>query len=433
VNRPIALLFVLAVSMGALACESGSERAPAATSGAHPPTAIVLNPTATPTTSQTITWRTAAAYSTQRVAFHRAVDTKARYAYGHRKPATTVRNSGSAQPAYTATMTGLEPGTRYVYRVVTSGGSSSRYSFTTPDASVGEGWQLLSFGDTQIDNANVPKRIIAAATKRFRAADLMLQAGDVVNHPWEHREWVGLFSALTPTRYSKNWAISIGNHEQCILVTSCRSNRGEGFRTYFTWPDNGYAQQRDTWFYTDYPGVRLVVLDDFASDVARQAAFLDTALADNPQQWSVVLMHAGPFASRADRTNATVRTYLLPIIRKHDVDLVLNGHDHSYARGYVGDPDSTVFATSVSGPKYYTTSGKDWRDHGASKIVTARDISTYQVVDVSGSTLRYRAVVVSKGARPAAIATGFTPSTAYGAALDTVTITKSGGTKTVDW
>jgi hypothetical protein len=431
-NRPLAVLSVVAVSLGALACESGYESAPAAT-GAHPPTWIVLSPTADPRTSQAVTWRSPSAYSTEKVAFHRADESAARWAVARRKSATSVRNSGNAQPAYTATMTGLEPGTDYVYRVVTSGGSSSLYSFTTPKATVGEGWQLLSFGDTQIDNAGLPKRIIAAATSRFPSADLLLHAGDVVNHPWEHQEWRDLFSALSAQRYSKNWAVSIGNHEQCILVADCRSNHAEGFRAYFTWPKNDYPQQGQTWYYTDYPGVRLVVLDDFGSDIERQAAFLDQALTDNPQQWSVVLMHAGPFASRADRTNPSVRKYLLPVFREHDVDLVLDGHDHSYARDYLGDPDSTVFATSVSGPKYYTTSGKDWRDHGASKIVTARDISTYQVVDVSGSTLRYRAIVVSKGARPAAIATGFTPSTAHGAALDAGTITKSGGTKSVDW
>jgi hypothetical protein len=105
---------------------------------------------------------------------------------------------------------------------------------------------------------------------------------------------------------------------------------------------------------------------------------------------------------------------------------VLNGHDHSYARGYAGDPDSTVFATSVSGPKYYGTGSIDWYRNGATKVRTARQISTYQVVDVGPDTLTYRAVVVSKGPHPA-------PSIGYTQALDTVTITKSGGTKTVDW
>jgi hypothetical protein len=90
-DRPLAVLAVVAVSLGALACESGSSSARAASIGAHPPTAIVLNPTASPRTSQTVTWRTPSAYSTQKIAFHRDGD-QGPYAADHRKPATTVRN-----------------------------------------------------------------------------------------------------------------------------------------------------------------------------------------------------------------------------------------------------------------------------------------------------------------------------------------------------
>ena len=50
-----------------------------------------------------------------------------------------------------------------------------------------------------------------------------------------------------------------------------------------------------------------------------------------------------------------------PLFDKYNVDLVLNGHDHTYARGHIpiisADEDSeklgTVYVTSVSGPKQY--------------------------------------------------------------------------------
>lgn len=390
------------------------EAVPAASTGT-PPMAVVLTPAAT-STSQVVTWRSVKAWGNQRVVAQPVGGGTQVRAAARRKAATSVRDSGSARPAYTATLTGLEPGTRYRYRVVNNGGSAGDYHFTTATAEP-EPWTFLTLGDTQVANADRPAAIVKAAVKRFPSANLVLHAGDVVNHPWVHQEWVDLMAALAPVRTSRNVVASIGNHEQCILVRDCRSGNAEGFRTYFSSPSNGVSDQRPTWYRFDRQGVRFVVLDSFGSDLAAQARFLDAQLEDNPNRWSVVMLHAGPFASRADRTNSAVFSTVLPVIEKHDVDLVLSGHDHVFSSGHRGDPDSTVFATSVSGPKYYEISRADWDRRGATRARWAERISTYQVVDVAEDTLRFRSIVASKGS-------GATPSIAYGAALDDVTITK---------
>ena len=395
-----------------------------------PPMAVVLTPTTDPSTSQSVTWRSVTAAANQRIVAQPDGGGTVVRANATRKAATTVRDSGSARPAYVATFTGLEPGTRYRYRVVNDAGGAGDYYFTTATRPMSGGdlqpWTFLGLGDTQVDNADRPAAIVRAAVARFPKASLLLHAGDVVNHPWEHQEWVDLMAALAPVRTSRNVVPSIGNHEQCILLSSCRSGNAEGFRTYFSAPSNGYPKQRQTWFSFDQQGVRFVVLDAFGSDLAQQARFLDARLgaADAPR-WSVVLLHAGPFASRADRTNQAVFDTVLPVIEKHDVDLVLSGHDHVYSGGYHGDPDSTVFATSDSGPKFYAISDADWKRRGATRTAWAEQTSTYQVVDVTQDTLRYRAIVATKGA-------GARPSIAYGAAVDDVTITKDAeGDKTV--
>lgn len=387
------------------------------------PWAIVLTPTADPSTSQLVTWRTATAWSHQRVEV-RGPDARVRGFTAVRKARTTVRSSGSAKPAYRARLSGLVPGTRYSYRIVTPAGASRWYRFTTA-ASGAVPFTFLTLGDTQIKNAGVPENIIDAAVKRYPDARLVLHAGDVVNSPWRRSEWNDLLKAMAPTRVNRNWIVSRGNHEHCALVSNCRSGRGQGFRTYFSWPDNGYPKQRSSWFYVDYQGVRFVVLDTFGSDLKRQAAFLDQALAKNPNRWSVVLMHSGPFAAGKKRTNSTMRSVFLPVITKRKVDLVLSGHDHSYARGYLGDPDSTVFLTSVSGPKFYDSSAADWRRGGATRVAAASRTATYQAVTVSGDTMTVRTVVGYRGS-------GARPAAKVGSVLDHVTITKSSsGVKTV--
>src|SRR5690606_19987294 len=124
----------------------------------------------------------------------------------------------------------------------------------------------------------VPEDIIDAATRKYPAAGLLLHAGDVVNHPWVGREWTDLHRALSPSGQSKNWLATIGNHEQCKLLSSCRSGAGRGFRSYFHAPSNGFPEQRRTWFHIDRGPARIIVLDSFGSDLRQQRAFLRKSL-----------------------------------------------------------------------------------------------------------------------------------------------------------
>ena len=389
------------------------------------PTSVTLTPTADPAHSQTFTWRLTTKRSGQTVQL-RAPNGKVTSVSARYKTKVSKKNAGKKAYAYTATATRLAAGTRYAYRIVTSGGSTSWVSFTTARAGLDRAWTFLAFGDTQVKNAGVPEDIIDAAVRRNPSAPLLLHAGDVVNKPNSLTEWRQFMKATYPTRTSKNWLISVGNHEQCVLLKkSCRSGHGEAFKSYYSWPRNGYPGQGATWYYTDYQGVRFIVLDTFGGDLKKQSAFLDTALRTNKQRWTVVLQHAGPFASRSDRNNSAERKAFLPLYTKYKVDLVLSGHDHSYGRGYLGsNKNSTVYAVSDSGPKFYKPSSRDWTRAGATKVATAGYTSTYQQVTVSQNTLVYKAVVGYKGK-------GSTTSKKVGQVLDQVTITKSGSTKTV--
>ena len=58
--------------------------------------------------------------------------------------------SGINAYAFTATATRLAPGTRYAYRIVTSGGSTGWTTFTTARAGLDRPWTFLAFGDTQV-------------------------------------------------------------------------------------------------------------------------------------------------------------------------------------------------------------------------------------------------------------------------------------------
>jgi len=394
----VALLAALLVpASSATAADSGVRR-------------VLLNATADPATSQYVSWSRGGVSRGQSVVAI-APDGTTHRATAVRKLGTTERTAGSVQYRYVAKLTGLRADTTYRYRITTRKGVTSWRSFRTAPGPH-DTLTFLQFGDTQIDNAGVPEDIVDAATKRFDHARLLLLAGDVVDRPWKGGEWTALHRALSPSGQSANWMASIGNHEQCDLLTSCRSGDGRGFRSYFQGANNRFEKQRRTWFFADAGPARFIVLDSFGSDPGRQRAFLREALKTNTRPWSIVLMHSGPFASRGDRTHAAMREAFLPTFEKYGADLVLSGHDHSYARG---SKAGVVYLTSVSGPKYYDTSAADWERGAAVRAKAAYRTSTYQAITVTPTEIAVRAIVGHRGA-------GATPATKVGQVLDCFTL-----------
>ena len=76
--------------------------------------------------------------------------------------------------------------------------------------------------------------------------------------------------------------------------------------------------------------------------------------------------------------------------------MVLQGHDHSYARGMnmpLGQsrkkPDGPVYVVSVSGPKMYDIGLQNWMDRAASNT------QLYQAVTIGDMTLSFKAYTVN--------------------------------------
>jgi len=110
----------------------------------------------------------------------------------------------------------------------------------------------------------------------------------------------------------------------------------------------------------------------------------------------VVSQHQGLYSMAQKRNYAKMRETLLPLYDEYRVDLVLQGHDHLYARSQklaggkvvAADAAGTVYVTSVSGPKMYEV------DHDLFEPLMARVIphtQMYQIVDVNGDRLVLRA------------------------------------------
>ncbi|MXO67143.1 purple acid phosphatase family protein [Altericroceibacterium endophyticum] len=311
-----------------------------------------------------------------------------------------VREDPEFSAAYhSATLTGLKPGTVYAYRVGDGAHWSEWFQFRTGEAEP-EPFRFIYLGDMQNNVLSEASRTLRMAFRQAGDAAFVIHAGDLINRHNSDIEWGewfasgGFLYAQTPQMPTP------GNHEYGKDKSARAGSSVTGqWRRQFTLPENGPAAMADlaeTNWYTDYQGLRLISVDSMQVDrdpEARAAiiGWLDGLLAQNPNHWTVIFLHFPLFSSEPDRDNPKVRAALKPLIDKYGVDLVLQGHDHGYARGAIGpngpapDDAGATYAVSVAGPKMYPVAPLPWARKSASHT------QAYQVIDVSQTELTYRA------------------------------------------
>ena len=177
----------------------------------------------------------------------------------------------------------------------------------------------------------------------------------------------------------------------------------EHWRPQFAFPVQNVPSEglEETVYFIDYQGVRFISLDS-NQETKSQVSWLREVLSDNPNKWTILTFHHPIFSPGSDRDNPELRELWKPVLDEFKVDLVLSGHDHTYARtgeidpkkvtnvptGYQQAYDSnigTVYVVSVSGPKMYPIT------KGAYAKRVAENTQLYQIIDVDNNTLRYRA------------------------------------------
>ncbi|WP_418277090.1 fibronectin type III domain-containing protein [Isoptericola jiangsuensis] len=388
---------VRAIAVVALAATLATGAASVADAGSPPvPERVTLSPTQDPATSQTITWRTATATGStvQHVP-----------ATGGDVVTTTGVGTGRAGGGHyhRATLSGLQPGTAYRYRVG-DGSTWSAWTDLTTAGTPGEPFRFLYFGDVQNDITAGAAPVVRAAYAAVPDAKVAVHAGDLINHAEDDAEWGEWYAAQGTAAATVNHVTAIGNHEYETW------DQSEFWSQQFPGAGNGPddADLGGTVWYTDYQGVRFVALNsnytnapwlDVKDWMEDQEAWLDGVLEDNPNRWTVVAFHQPVFANSEGRSGAVVRRFWLDVFEEHDVDLVLQGHDHSYGRGGLrtnetsraGVTEGPVYVVAVTGPKMYEPSPLDWTLGRARVRTQLGDTQTFQVVSVTDDRLDYEA------------------------------------------
>jgi 3',5'-cyclic AMP phosphodiesterase CpdA len=349
------------------------------------PERVCLTWTSDTRTTQTVTWRTLATGAPPTVQVQEAAPGPLTAASAREVTGTTAPTTiGERRWEYhSATMTGLKPATLYAYRVGDGKTWSEWFQFRTAAAKA-EPFSFLYFGDAQNDIRSAWSRVIRQAYASAPQARFMVFAGDLVNRGSSDDDWGQLFGGGGWIFGQVPVVPAPGNHEHDgpKATPDGPSTLAPMWNLQFALPGNGAPGAGGESYFVDYQDVRIVSLNSMRSH-ADQARWLDRVLAEKPGLWSIVVFHHPVYSGAKGRDNKEVRDNWEPVLKRRQVDLVLQGHDHVYGRS--GGAAAPVFVVSVSGPKMYELGDRTWAKRAASKT------QFYNVITVAGSRLQFEA------------------------------------------
>lgn len=349
------------------------------------------------------------------------------------------------------TVTGLKENTTYYYSVMKNGEWTEPEKYETKSFS---DFSFLYVGDPQIgasvsypntateeekaaaqaladqNDATSWESVLNQATKNHDVS-FMVSAGDQINdtNGDSERQYSGYLGA-TALR-SLPVATTIGNHDSKNPNYSYHFNNPNTFNN----PNDKYIPQAytegttpaGTDYYYTYGNVLFIVLDTNNYNCATHENVIRKAISDNPDaKWRVVTFHQDIYGAgepHSDSDGMVLRTQLTPLMDKYNIDVVLQGHDHTYSRTYqltgdgeeheaftndgsanfqnensscyelkssmvggtIENPEGTVYleANSASGSKYYNLFNPV-QDYIAEKSQTWTP--TYSVISVTDDT-----------------------------------------------
>jgi hypothetical protein len=249
---------------------------------------------------------------------------------GAAKKAPVVSRDAAVTTMHVVPMTGLEPATRYLYRVVSGTLVIHDGHFkTAPRPGSGAPITFLAYGDCRTDAAAHGAVIRAMAQY---PSDFVVNTGDMVERGNSQDNWEELFDLEAAVLDDHPIFAAIGNHELA------GDPGGTTFLRYFGMPDPSGGPQR-LYGTSRYGDARIFVLNGRSEWVGGdQRHWLEAELtkADTEEglAWRIVLVHDGPWSVGPHGPNLAMLEARVPeLLAAHKVDLILSGHDHLYERG----------------------------------------------------------------------------------------------------
>ena len=299
------------------------------------------------------------------------------------------KSRGGEAAYYTAKLRNLKAGTAYRYRVWTDGQYSPWYRFHTYNTDRNH-YAFMYVGDVQDSDSKRVNTTLRSALSSHPEVEFCLFGGDLVERPIDYH-WQEVYDGLDSIRQSCPVMTVTGNHDYLKSVICHLERRFQLVFSYFQDSQVGVNQ-----VYTlKYNDMQLFFLDSNREFfyLFTQRAWLQEQLARSKARWKIVVLHH-PLHSVKGRSNNLIQRWMFAsLIEEMGVALVLQGHEHSYARKTVTNDDggNTTYIISHCSGKNYTPKNEDDFD------IFSTEGRYYQVIAVDGNTLSVSAYDADSG------------------------------------
>lgn len=297
------------------------------------------------------------------------------------------RSRGGQAAYYVARLRDLQAGTSYAYRAVTGKKASPWYQFHTQSGSTDK-VEFLYVGDVQDSIGGEANRFLREALSRHPESEFLVCGGDLDDGPRQSC-WDEAFRDIDSVTQAMPLLVVAGNHDYRKGVIQWLERRFPLTFSYFL-----DAKIADNQVYTlNYGPVQFFLLDSNRElpYLLTQRDWLKAQLEQSRARWKIVVLHHPLFSIRSRSRNLIQRWVFNDLLESYGVDLVLQAHEHAYARMTAhegGQAVTPVYTVSHCSPKNYEIYENDRYDKS---IASSR---FYQTVRISGDTLTLTAYEV---------------------------------------
>lgn len=328
------------------------------------------------------------------------------------------------------TLSGLSPNTKYYFNignrkeVLSESTSGDMYVITAPAAGTQQfvrAWILGDAGTANNNQRNVRDAYydyVDAAPQNKGKTDMMLFLGDNAYGSGTDEEYQNALFDIYDDMLKKSVAWScLGNHDGKSADSAKQSGP---YYDIFTFPTaaqaGGIASGTEAYYSFDYANIHFIILDSHHTGREVGGAMYNWTLTDiqnTKQDWIVTLFHhpvytKGSHDSDTEDRLIEMRENFMPMMEANGVDLILNGHSHSYERSYflnghygfsnTFNPDEISKGGHTVGPNGFgdgkvDSNGAYLKNSAASE--GAVYITTGSAGKISGGDLNHKAMSVS--------------------------------------
>lgn len=222
----------------------------------------------------------------------------------------------------------LKADTEYRYRIRVGQDTTDWLGFHMPPAS--DNFSFLYFGDVQDEvDDNAFDSLLPNIMSRHADASFLLFGGDLIERPMD-QYWAKVFASLSSYASSYPIVSVPGNHEYLKGVVRKLEER---FPLVF--PYYKMDSPSDNALFTFKMGDARFFLLDSNKDfwcMWSQRKWLEEELAASTEKWKIVVLHHPIRSIKSSMNNWVVRQFFDDLVCEKGVDLVLQGHEHGYAR-----------------------------------------------------------------------------------------------------